>query len=214
MDMTKSQSLNNSPLDGLRICYLGSSVTFGWASGAQSFVEFIARRNNTAFVKEAVSGTTLVMTDENDGSYVSRIKKLDAAEKFDLFICQLSTNDATQNKPLGDVDSTDVATVCGAINTIIDYVAATFGCPVIFYTNAYYKSQSYSAMVGALNRIAEVRGIGVINLYSDTAFNDITPEQRALYMADDIHPTKLGYLEWWTPKMEAYLYDFVNSRRR
>ena len=28
----------------------------------------------------------------------------------------------------------------------------------------------------------------------------------ALYMADPIHPTKAGYLKWWTPKIEEGLY--------
>ena len=28
-------------------------------------------------------------------------------------------------------------------------------------------------------------------------------------MADEIHPTKAGYLEWWTPKMEEFLYQFA-----
>ncbi|MGN1099955.1 MAG: SGNH/GDSL hydrolase family protein, partial [Christensenellales bacterium] len=131
--------------------------------------------------------------------------------KFDLFVCQLSTNDASQNKPLGSTGDTDTATVCGAINAIVDYAKSTWNCPVIFYTNAYYESENYSAMVEALKEIAALKGIGVIDLYTDTAFNEITGEQRSLYMADVIHPTKAGYLEWWTPKMEQYIYDYISE---
>ena len=29
--------------------------------------------------------------------------------------------------------------------------------------------------------------------------------------ADGIHPTQAGYLNWWTPKMEAYLYDYLGQ---
>ena len=29
-------------------------------------------------------------------------------------------------------------------------------------------------------------------------------------MADNIHPTKAGYLEWWTPKIEAYIVDYLS----
>lgn len=203
------EPLENSPLDGMNICYLGSSVTYGASSLQESFVEFIAKRNNTTFVKEAVSGTTLVSTGAGGGSYVSRMKKLDKNAKFDLFICQLSTNDASQNKPLGDINNTDDKTICGAINTIIDYVTTTWNCPVVFYTNAYYESESYSAMVEAVKKIAKIKDIRVIDLYTDAAFNDITTEQRSLYMADKIHPTKAGYLEWWTPKIEQALYSIV-----
>lgn len=205
------ERLNDSPLEGMNICYLGSSVTYGASSLQESFVEFIAKRNNTTYVKEAVSGTTLVTTGAGGGSYVSRMKIIDKNAKFDLFVCQLSTNDASQNKPLGSIESTDTTTVCGAINTIVDYAKTTWNCPVIFYTNAYYDSASYSAMVSAIKEIATVKGIGVIDLYTDAAFNDITSEQRALYMADKIHPTKAGYLEWWTPKMEQYIYEYIEE---
>lgn len=203
------QRLENSPIEGTNLCYLGSSVTYGSASLQTAFPEYIAKRNGTTFVKEAVSGTTLVTTGAGGGSYVARMKKIDKSEKFDLFICQLSTNDASQKKPLGPTDSTDDTQVCGAINTIIDYVKETWNCPVVFYTNAYYESEAYSAMVAAVKEIAEVKGIGVIDLYTDASFNDITSEQRSLYMADKIHPTKAGYLEWWTPKMEQYIYGFL-----
>lgn len=205
------EPLSDSPLKGKYICYLGSSVTYGASSLQESFVEFIAKRNGTTYVKEAVSGTTLVTTGSGGEAYVSRMKKIDKNTKFDLFICQLSTNDASQNKPLGNIDNTDTTTVCGAINAIIDYAKTTWNCPVIFYTNSYYESESYSAMVSAVKEIAEIKGIGVIDLYTDAAFNDITDEQRSLYMADKIHPTKAGYLEWWTPKMEQYIYDYIGE---
>ena len=204
--------LEDSPLKGMNILYLGSSVTYGAYSQGVSFADYIAKRDGTNFVKEAVSGTTLV--DNGAGSYVSRLEKIDKNLEFDLFICQLSTNDATQNKPLGEVagkdaQNYDTSTVCGAIEYIIGYIGDTWNCPVVFYTNAYYESENYAAMVGALKQIQAEHGVGVIDLYTDEAFNNITEEQRSLYMADAIHPTKAGYLEWWTPKMEEYLYEFV-----
>ena len=206
------QPLENSPLDGMNICYLGSSVTYGASSLQESFVEFIAKRNNTTFVKEAVSGTTLVTTGTGGNSYITRMKKLDKNTDFDMFVCQLSTNDASQNKPLGEIESTDDKTICGAINTIIDYVKNTWNCPVVFYTNAYYEDENYAKMVEAVKQIAEIKGIYVIDLYTDNTFNDISDEQRKLYMADKIHPTKAGYLEWWRPKMERTLYRIAEEQ--
>ena len=64
-------------------------------------------------------------------------------------------------------------------------------------------------MAEALNEIGQKYEIGIIGLYTDEKFNDITEGQRSLYMADEIHPTKAGYLEWWTPKMEEFLYQFA-----
>ena len=76
------------------ILFLGSSVTYGSAAGGVSFVELMRDRCGIRCIKEAVSGTTLA--DINEGSYVSRLKTVDKSEKVDLFICQLSTNDATK----------------------------------------------------------------------------------------------------------------------
>lgn len=200
----------DSSLSGYNILYLGSSVTNGSASMGVSFAEYIAKRNNTDYVKEAVNGTTLVA---GKNSYIERLQKVDKEKNFDLFICQLSTNDATQGKPLGTPSLTknpDVNTVCGAIEFIISYVRDTWDCPVVFYTGSYYESNNYEAMVSALHEIAALYDVGVIDMYTDEEFNAISEEERRLYMADDIHPTRAGYVEWWTPKMEDYLFDYLS----
>ena len=41
-----------------RIIFLGSSVTYGSASGGVSFADMICEKNGYDLVKEAVSGTT------------------------------------------------------------------------------------------------------------------------------------------------------------
>ncbi len=199
------EPLEESPLEGKRVLFLGSSVTYGAASLQTSFVEYLAKKNNFTYVKEAVSGTTLV--DSGTSSYISRLERVDKGEKFDLFVCQLSTNDATQNKALGTPGAAepDTQTICGAIEYIADYVKATWNCPVVFYTNAYYENALYADMVAALHTIAARKDIFVIDLYTDEAFNAITEEERELYMADAIHPTRAGYLLWWTPEMQQDL---------
>ena len=126
-------------------------------------------------------------------------------------VIQLSTNDATLKLPLGEISgSTDIAdfdtqTVTGAIEWIIRYSRDTWNCPVVFYTGSHYDSAEYAAMVDCLMELKEKWDIGVIDLYTDDMFNDIDEESYGLYMADPIHPTKAGYVEWWFPKMEADL---------
>ena len=69
----------------------------------------------------------------------------------------------------------------------------------MFYTNPRYDSGQYAAMVMLLQNIQRKWNIAPIDLWNDADFNDITAEQRSRYMADSIHPTREGYLEWWTP---------------
>ena len=204
MELSKVKTINNSPLKGKRIAFLGSSITYGYSSSGISFVELISKRNDCSFIKEAVSGTTLV--DSDSSSYVSRLKTIDINEKIDIFVVQLSSNDAGQNKILGNVDDNEPNTICGAINYIINYIREKWHCPVIFYTSPKYENDNYKKMVDALSIIKEKQHIFVIDMYNDKEFNNITPNERALFMADSVHPTIEGYLKWWTPYIESFLY--------
>lgn len=193
-------------LKGKTILFLGSSVTRGEASQGVSFADFLCERNGCKMIKEAVSGTTLV--NDAPSSYVNRMEKLDI-ETADYFVCQLSTNDATQKKELGhvsnsmDISNFDTKTVAGAIEYIVAYVETKWNCPIVFYTNPQYDSEEYEKMVILLEEISEKWKFHVVNLWRNIDFNNVTDEERVLYMADPIHPTRDGYLKWWTPYFEA-----------
>ena len=197
------QPSDDEILKGKTLIFLGSSVTYGAASLGESFADYLGARLQCNVVKEAVSGTTLVTSSPN--SYVKRLDKI-KTKKSDLFICQLSTNDASQKKPLGSVSASvqkedfDTSTVAGATEYIIAYAKDKWNCPVTFYTNPKYDSDEYAAMVELLYKIRDKWGIRVVDLW--TELPEITEEQRKLYMADAIHPTRAGYLEWWMPVME------------
>ena len=199
-----------NPLTGKKVLYLGSSVTFGSSSLGESFVENISKRNNCEHIKEAVSGTTLV--DITPDSYISRLKRIEKKTNIDLFVCQLSTNDAAQNIELGSIVDTNyqTMTICGAIQFIVSYVKVTFGCPIMFYTGSYFENDRYSEMVDALHEISKKMDFEVIDLYNDIQFNDISKEDYQLYMADPIHPTAAGY-NWWTPFIEARMIEFLSK---
>lgn len=197
-------------LKGKTVIFFGSSVTYGAASLGESFADDLSARLQCNVVKEAVSGTTLSTTSPN--SYVTRLDNI-KTRQADLFICQLSTNDASQKKPLGEVTDSermedfDTDTVAGAMEYIIAYAKDKWDCPVVFYTNPKYDSDEYAAMVELLYEIRDKWGIGVIDLW--TELPEITEEERALYMADAIHPTRAGYLEWWTPVMEKDIIEMM-----
>ena len=197
-------------LKGKTVIFLGSSVTYGAASLGESFADDLSARLQCNVVKEAVSGTTLSTTSPN--SYVTRLDNI-KTRQADLFICQLSTNDASHKKPLGEVTDSermedfDTDTVAGAMEYIIAYAKDKWDCPVVFYTNPKYDSDEYAAMVELLYEIRDKWGIGVIDLW--TELPEITEEERALYMADAIHPTRAGYLEWWTPVMEKDIIEMM-----
>ena len=210
----KQTALENSPLKGKRLLFLGSSVTNGSAAMEVSMADYIRVLDGCEVVKEAQNGTTLA--DKGGSSYLSRLKKLDAGQHFDAVIVQLSTNDATQKIDLGEVSDSrdsatfDTSTIVGSMEAIIAYAVETWGCPVAFYTGTKYESEEYQAMVEILPLLEEKWGIGVIDLWNNAEMNAVSEEDYAFYMKDNIHPTQAGYLLWWTPVFEEYLYDWLD----
>jgi lysophospholipase L1-like esterase len=211
--LKNAETIPDSPLNGNTVIFLGSSVTFGYGSFGVSFADYLEKTDGITAIKEAVSGTTLV--DIKSNSYVSRMKKIDKNIKADAFVCQLSTNDATKEMPLGKISDSfnindfDTQTVAGAIEYIIAYAKETWNCPVVFYTQAKYDSGYYAKMVDIILENQEKRNITVIDLWNNGEINSITDEQRKIYLVDSIHPAKAGYKEWWLPEFRKCLYEIL-----
>lgn len=215
-DFSTIEPMESSPLAGKSMCILGSSVVYGSASLESAVGEYLAARFGCSLTKEAVSGTTLV--DNGKNSYIQRLQtNIDSTKQIDLFICQLSTNDATQKQPLGEIsdsmelDNFDTATVTGALEYIICYARQTWNCPIVFFTGSHYENDEYDAMVERLHELELKWDIGVLDLWRDSEFNMLSEEEQTLYMSDNIHPTKAGYREWWGPEMERQLMEFLED---
>ena len=171
-------------ITGKTFYWLGSSVTLGMESGDVAVADYIAARNGSTCIKEAVSGTTLI--DEpykkfftSYDSYITRLKTTEAfdrTKKIDAFFCQISTNDAKEEfkdkrgavtgTDVTDKESFDVKTTVGAMEYIVAYVRETWNCPVYFFSNARFddtgerksknpKGSEYASVVKAAYEVAE-----------------------------------------------------------
>ncbi len=215
--------LENSSLNGKNYYFLGSSVTYGENSKGESMVDFIKKRNTCVTIKEAVSGTTL-FNQEIAGkgeSYVKRLEKYisnsQKEDHLDAFVVQLSTNDMYFEDKLGNVTSNDKtnksdfdnATTYGALEYIIASVKETWNCPILIYTNNNIGNTTYANMVTKAKQIeGKWDNVTLLDLYNDVEFNNITSEQKELWLTDMVHPTRAGYRDWWTEKFEMALKNF------
>lgn len=201
-------TVSSSPLKGKQIAFLGSSVTWGFGALGESFVDYLAKKDEIVAIKEAVSGTTLVDKDvySPHDSYVARLHQIDPAAKLDAFVLQLSTNDAKGTAgSLGQISNTDqydVHTITGAIEFILHYVHQTCSVPTFVYTNPQYDNQLYGQMVDRLLALQPKWGFKIIDLYHDQT---LPHGGSSLYMADKIHPTRAGYQQKWLPIFENNL---------
>lgn len=179
-------------LKGKNVFFLGSSVTYGYASDGVSFADLMAEQLDFHMIKEAVSGTTLADRDET--SYVSRLKKWDASTPVDVFVCQLSTNDAKDSLeiPLHEISN--------AIESIVRYVKSTWDCPIVFYTGTKYDNVKYLTMIDLLKAMRKAYGFAILDLWHDIDMLCVDKEDYNRYMQDPIHPRLAGYRDWWLPK--------------
>ena len=191
---------DNSPLRGKTILCLGSSISSGFSSGGVSFLDYLARIDGCRIIQETVSATTLA--DRGYFSYLKRLRRRMARmpQAPDCFLCQLSTNDATFRSVPGRVsrsfraDDFDASTTVGGMEAILAMVREKWDCPIVFYTAARYDNPRYHKLVNLLVDLQEKWDFALLDLWHDTAFNALSPEERALYMNDAIHPTRAGYL--------------------
>ena len=209
-EATGYKKLEAHPLKDTRIFYLGSSITYGSASGGVAFGDIIGKISGNPYQKQAVSGTTLAKQNGRTDSYVERFNNFNFNEKPDFLIVQLSTNDFSTGRPLGTVDMNqtsgfDTFTLSGAIEHIISQAKAK--CPtvkVVFYAGAVKGSWGYRTayenyMQGDLQKICEKWNIGVLDIFH-TKYKSYN-----CYWNDDIHPTIEGYCAGWTPLFVKYL---------
>ena len=202
-------AVNYGFLKDKTVIFLGSSVTYGSKSGGYSFVDCLKDEYGIISVKESVSGTTLA--DNDDSSYISRMKTIDKSIKADAFFCQLSTNDAKKKIPFGvvsdsfDADLFDTKTVAGAIEYIISYAKNVWNCPVFFYIGTKYDSEYYEKMVELLLTIQKKHKIKILDLWNSEKMNSVSKEEYGSFMSDGVHPNINGYREWWTPEFRDFL---------
>ncbi|MCD7867571.1 MAG: hypothetical protein LUG62_05140 [Clostridiales bacterium] len=65
-------------------------------------------------------------------------------------------------------------------------------------------------MVDLLLEIQEKWGIGVVDMFNNEEMTAVYgTDLYDTYMYDEVHPTRTGYVEWWTPVIEESLTAFL-----
>ena len=208
--------VENSPLAGKNILWVGSSVVQGASAVQDSMVDYIGVMDQCNSIKESVSGSTIAYQDEN--SYAPRMMTHTADENIEVVVIQLSTNDAGQGTEMGEIgDSFDMAdfdqnTTMGSLQIMLAYARETWDCPVLIFTVPSYGNEriaeDYGSLVDLTLEVAEKWDVDVLDLWYDEEFNDVDQEQWSFWMANASHPRRAGYLEWWTPAFQEALYAY------
>ena len=219
---------DSARLKNRNLLFLGSSITYGSASGGISFADYVGVRNGAIVKKNAQSSTNMAKPSgsTNDSSYVSRLARVDAAGFVpDVFVCQLSLNDSVNGIEIGTLPTVDFSdltddslrilynnatTVAGAI-AYIDAFARYYwpDCQVVFFTvrNNGYNNQYANMRDKLFEAQGKYNNFKIIDMWSRADLTNVTGSLSLfrLYMADNNHPKKAGYLYQWTPIFESSL---------
>ena len=213
--------MEKSWLEGKVISCLGDSITQGVGNNDVSWAHYLAdmlpvkRINNYG-----IAGTRITKGPGWDQPFVDRYDKMDP--ESDIIIVFGGINDCNHALPLGTVDSYDVETFYGALNTICDGLQKKYPLADIMfitpmkasgfkgYRNWKVRSENGLCLLDyrkAIMDVCENHSIPVLDLFSESGFTPDIPEIQKLLLPDGLHPSKEGYL-----KMARKIANFIQYR--
>lgn len=120
-----TDEIKASPLYQKNLTVMGDSLIYGNKLGTEAtWANNIAIKYDMDVTNLGVNANPVARVDGVTGM-VDRLASIPATT--DYFVMDGGANDRTSNVPIGEIDSTDVTTFCGALNTIISTFRAT--CP-------------------------------------------------------------------------------------
>ncbi len=206
------------PLAATSVYYIGSSVTRGHGGNTDgnSFADMTAKLTGGECKKETISGTNLAITDGRSDSYVERLARLNLSNQPNVLVVQLSTNDFSNNVPLGTVSEQtassefDKRTITGALEYILatvkeispDTITVIYTCPL---GKGWGKYAEYGRYVNGTLKELETKwadSLAVLDLY-----NAEYVKVPCYMQGDELHPQKEGYAQVFTP----FFIELLNS---
>lgn len=193
-------------LNGLKINFLGDSITEG--AGASSFETCYFSRfaaMTGAFCRNyGIGGTRFArrrVPHENprfDLDFCGRYQEMD--DDADIIVVFGGTNDYGHgDAPLGKMEDRTVWSFYGACHVLFSGLIAKYpGKTIVILTPMHRDSEldktpGLRAFVQAEREVAEFYSLPVLDLWSTLGIQPLVPEQKALYMADHVHPNDLGH---------------------
>ena len=193
-------------LKGLKINFLGDSITEGVGASTYENCYFsrFAAITGTLCRNYGISGTRFArrrVPHENprfDLDFCGRFQEMD--DDADIIVVFGGTNDYGHgDAPLGQMDDRTVWSFYGACHVLFSGLIAKYpGKTIVIMTPMHRESEldknpGLRAFVQAEREVAEFYSLPVLDLWSNLGIQPLVPQQKALYMADHVHPNDLGH---------------------
>ena len=211
-----TQNLFSTRLYNKTWCCLGDSITAATFRSTLNYHDYIKDRCDMTVTNLGVSGIGLVKKVNNQ-NICDIIDGLLGSEDYDYITLFAGTNDIQQT--LGDIDSTDTSTICGAFRYCIEQLIQKFPTkkigilsPIPRYN--YYGTDStnklYQIVVAEL-KIASEYSIPILNQYMASGLRPWNSNNNQMFFSceqapngDGLHPNELGHL-WLSYPIQDFI---------
>lgn len=194
-------------LEGKRICFLGDSITEGVGTSApdKTYHQIIAKEYNLERAYNFGVGGTRIARQTNVSVYpvwdlFFELRAETMPRDTDAIVVFGGTNDYGHgDAPFGELDSNDVYTFCGAVNSLITFLEKNFpNSEKVFVTPLHRVSENAPSQpdgkvladyVDAMRQICKKRGVALVDLF------DIAPidPKNPAHVPDGLHPNNAGH---------------------
>lgn len=208
-DMAESGELNKyldrEYIKGKKLVFFGDSLTWGdigdsaHTQATTPFPESIANKTGCISVNYGVKGAE-ASTYKSTNNLKTQLQKADLTDA-DMIFLEFGTNDFNTAAPLGDIDSNDWNTFCGAYNNAIAEIASKNGKAIVYILGLFPSSRLYSGAYNSsrnilrtfneyLKMIAARTGCRYIDMSQNAGFNRYN---YLSYCTDGTHYTNTAY---------------------
>ena len=204
-------------LEGLKINFLGDSITYGHGleNSEDVYWRLLEKECQLAEARGyGICGTRIAMQNypenpEHDQDFISRVDKM--GRDADVVVVLGGTNDFGHgDAPLGHMGDRTPYTFYGAVSTIIRRLMVCFPDAQIVLCTPLHRlveeksGRTLKSYVTAIREVAEYYGIPVCDLYANV---DIQPQfawSGERYMPDGLHPNAAGHQKIYK-RLRAFL---------
>lgn len=203
-------SVSLSKWQNMTINALGDSITYG--SGLS---EANRERDRWTTILNIISGAIVnnygvpssKISEVNGDEVQSFVERVTTLPDADLNIIFGGTNDYWHHQtPIGNIDSTDTSTFCGALNYVLQYLQQNQPSNKILFVfpfNQRYSNRTceYDYGYGTMNdfrkaaiEVCARNGVPMIDMYADSGINPaFVDAQYTLYTYDGVHIKRTGH---------------------
>lgn len=207
-------------LHGKTLVALGDSLFHGnkYCRG-KTWLELLAAKHEMTLYNYGQNGNTVAYQElEVQKAPPMCIRYADMADNADYVVVIGGANDKRLHVPIGEDDSTDISTFCGALNTLIAGLTAKYPKAKILFMTNYNRWPSKNKLglsdidyVLAMERVCKRCALPCFNNYYNSGISFQNPAQLAWIDEGVVHGEQPNHhfsaeaYAWLLPKYEALL---------